>query len=191
MHAPVIIRVINVNEGVIMTVMTTEQIQAIIDKYKDQVPVKVGAIAEELGISLVSTTELPPNNSGSLVKEKNGRYTIYVDQTDSIRRQRFTIAHEIGHFVEHHHREFLDKVGEILNARKTLYTRPNGTAEATTYKKIEKEADAFAGDLLMPKDKFIQVWENAQTLREVADTFGVSEMAANVRAAVLGLGVFR
>lgn len=169
-----------------------KMIQAAIARYRDDVPVKVGAIAESLGIRIVSTEQLPPNNSGSLVKEKDGSYTIYVDKYDSLRRQRFTIAHELGHLVEHGHRQFLDEVGEILNARKTLYTRPNGSnSEALTYKQVEREADNFAGELLMPKDKFIQVWENSQTLSEVADTFGVSEMAANVRAAVLGLGVFR
>lgn len=173
-----------------MKKLTTQEILDVIAKYRDRLPVKVGAIAEELGISLVSTEQLPPHNSGSLVKEKDGSYTIYVDKNDSMRRQRFTIAHELGHFVEHHHREFLDEAGEILNARKTLFTRPNGTT-ADTYKKIEREADAFAGELLMPEETFIQVWENSQTLQEVADTFGVSEMAANVRAAVLGLGVFR
>jgi len=171
-----------------MNKMKPQEIKTVIDRYRNDFPVKVGAIAKELNIALVSTAELPPNTSGSLVKEADGRYTIYVDQNDSQRRQRFTIAHELGHFVQHGHAEILEKYGELLNPRKTVFTRPSN---GTNFQEIEKEADNYAADLLMPKAEFVKTWNDAETLSEVADKFGVSSMAANVRAAILGLGVFR
>ena len=51
-------------------------------------------------------------------------------------------------------------------------------------------ADQFAANLLMPEAPFREVWSKAQSLKDVADYFGVSGMAANVRAALLDLGYF-
>jgi Zn-dependent peptidase ImmA (M78 family) len=107
-----------------MPEMTQHQIENIIDKYKKGLPVKVGSLAEELGISVIATTELAENISGSFSKE-NGGYIIYVNASHPRSRQRFTIAHELGHFYKH--RSSLESGEEILNPskkEKSLH-RPN------------------------------------------------------------------
>jgi len=170
--------------------MDQQTIDAIVDKYKSTFPVPVGQIAEELSISVISTLDLPSGMSGSISKEDDG-YIIYVNGSQSLRRQRFTIAHELGHFIKH--RDELDSTDEILNPTKKVLLRRNTSSSSIPndgIKQREVEADQFAGELLMPEITFKDVWVKAQNLKDVADYFGVSQMAANVRAALLGLGYF-
>lgn len=171
--------------------MTQEQ-KDILERHQQKFPVAVGKIAEELGLSVVSTTDLPRGMSGSIANE-DGNYVIYVSAKQSLRRQRVTIAHEIGHFLKH--RAYLDKTDEILNpAKKAILNKYDDDAlipsDDLEERKREYDADKFAWDLLMPEATFKEIWMKAQCLKDVADYFGVSDMAANVRAAVLKLGYF-
>lgn len=169
----------------------TEKQKAMLEQYKSSFPVQVGKLAEELGLTVVSTTDLPKGMSGSISKEDDG-YVIYVNARQPLRRQRFTIAHEIGHYLKH--KSYLDQTDEILNPAKKAILRRNdegaAAAKDTEERRREYAADKFAGDLLMPEETFKDVWFKAQCLKDVADYFGVSEMAANVRAALLDLGYF-
>ena len=74
-------------------------------------PVNVTAVANSLGIA-VFTTDFPSNISGMLIKNIKFEYpkeipispsgwSILINSHESLTRQRFTIAHEIGHFVMH------------------------------------------------------------------------------------------
>lgn len=170
--------------------MTDEQRQ-ILARYQCVFPVPVGQLAEELGLTVISTTDLPGGMSGSISKEGDA-YIVYVNAKQSLRRQRFTIAHEIGHFLKH--KKYLDQTDEILNSAKKVILNhsKDGTASTADLEERRREyaADKFAGDLLMPEEPFRDVWFKAQGLKDVADFFGVSEMAANLRAAILGLGYF-
>ena len=52
----------------------------------------------------------------------------------------------------------------------------------------EKEANNFAGELLMPEYKFKEVFDEVRgDIRKLADRFGVSTRATEVRAFWLGL----
>ncbi|HKU18830.1 MAG TPA: ImmA/IrrE family metallo-endopeptidase [Candidatus Saccharimonadales bacterium] len=169
--------------------MTDDQ-RKILERYKWAFPVQVGKLAEELGLTVVSTTDLPQGMSGSISKEGE-HYVVYVNAKQPLRRQRFTIAHEIGHFLED--RDYLDQADEILNpTKKAILNRSSRAAASDDLAERRREyvADQFAGDLLMPEAPFKEVWSKAQCLKDVADYFGVSEMAANVRAALLDLGYF-
>jgi len=173
--------------------MNTAKAKAVIQEYASTFPIPVGSLANALGISVYTTLDLPPNTSGSIVREDDGAFTIYVKEGQSQARQRFTIAHEIGHFVEHG--EELGNGEEMISpiTKKTVAAlhRPDmGAVVSDEIKEREREADQFAADLLMPKEEFEKVWESSNSLKEVADHFGVSQMAANVRAILLNLGYF-
>lgn len=174
-----------------MAKLTKQQIEEVIARYKSSFPVHVGKLAEELGLTVISTPDLPAGMSGSIVKEDD-TYTVYVNSRQTLQRQRFTIAHEIGHYLQH--RPYLDQADEILNPVKKvlLGRRDSGTPlpVGIEARRREQEADNFAAELLMPEDTFKDFWIKAQSLKDVADHFGVSAMAANVRAALLGLGYF-
>src|SRR6266446_867472 len=71
-------------------------------------PVKMKPLLEKLGIELVAE-DLDKELSGVLIKEDQ-QILIAVNSNHSPTRQRFTIAHEIGHFVLAHPGEmFVDK----------------------------------------------------------------------------------
>lgn len=97
---------------------------------------------------------------------------IYINGNESETRQRFTLAHEIGHAVMH-------KGQRIVDYRKTI------DAPSTD---IEREANRFASELIMPPNRFKAAWrERNGNVYRVAAYFGVSHAAASFRAKNLGL----
>ncbi|OQX71725.1 hypothetical protein B6D52_00410 [Candidatus Parcubacteria bacterium 4484_255] len=73
---------------------------------------------------------------------------IYSDETQK-NRLRFSYAHEIGHFVLHKniYKKFgIRDWGDLYNAQKKESYQKN-------IKRIDKQADIFAGYLLVPEDK--------------------------------------
>lgn len=169
--------------------MDQQTIDQTVARYANRFPVPVGKIAEDLNIDMIETDELPAELSGSITKE-GGRYYIYLNGSHSQLRKRFTVAHEIAHFVKH--RSYLDTNEEIKNPSKRL-NRPNGgpTSAGTTQEQTyELEADQYAAELLMPEDEFRAKWAEAERIEELISHFGVSSAAVNVRACKLGLGYF-
>jgi Zn-dependent peptidase ImmA (M78 family) len=89
-------------------------------------------------------------------------------------RQRFTIAHEFGHYLLHRHRQQRFECGDA----------DIETGEGTG-RDIEAEADRFASTLLMPLDDFRRQVEGGpisfDLLGHCADRYGVSLTAAALR----------
>jgi len=172
--------------------MTIKEAKKIIAEFSATFPVPVGTIANALNIKVYTTSDLPPNTSGSIVREGHGQFVIYVKEGQSPARQRFTIAHEIGHFIQHS--KELHSGEEMISPitkKAVVMHRPDSQKDMSEdIKEREREADQFDAELLMPKDEFEKVWISSNSLKDVADHFGVSQMAANVRAILLNLGYF-
>ncbi|CCV52142.1 ImmA/IrrE family metallo-endopeptidase [Yersinia enterocolitica] len=135
-------------------------------------PIDVSALTQLLGI-IMRLEPMPGDESGSLKKDKTGAWIMTVNSLHHPHRQRFTIAHEIGHYIKHTmlSNSFEDKVffrnGEMNN--------------------METEANRFAAELLMPEHEFHQfIGNGSQTVTEIADYFHVSSMAVRIRAQQLG-----
>ena len=149
-------------------------------KVKDQIPVPVVAIAQSHDL-FVSEIEMSgagmEGYSGVLTRLANG-WSILVNKQDVPARKRFTIAHEIGHFLLHKNQPFADdfRLGE------TFY-RPESTGEDV----LEKEANHFAANLLMPEDRIRQQWELLQRVDTMAEFFSVSDVSMTHRLKVLGI----
>lgn len=111
----------------------------------DALPVAVDTIALHLGLA-VQKTVLGDDVSGVLVIHE-GRGVIGVNVHQSLSRQRFTIAHECGHFTLHRDKlpVFIDK--QFLGAYFAAY---RNSASSTGEHLMEREANAFAAALLMP-----------------------------------------
>ncbi|MDO6840775.1 ImmA/IrrE family metallo-endopeptidase [Paraglaciecola chathamensis] len=107
-------------------------------------PVKVGDIAKGLGV-LVKSSTLGAGISGEIRLDDN-RYVIRVNRHDVKERQRFTVAHEIGHYLLHR-----DLIGDGL-VDDVLYRSKLPSA-------LETEANRLAADILMP----IQLIEQTMT----------------------------
>lgn len=102
-----------------------------------------------------------------------GDFTIHLPPLTSERRDRFTIAHELGHYFLH----YLEP--RIQGPRRFGRGQRNAT---------ETQANYFAASLLMPEAKFKEAFIRfAGDDWLIADAFGVSPRAADVRAQTLGL----
>lgn len=159
----------------------------------ENTPIDVVTIAKELDVK-VHYEHLEDEISGMLVV-KNGEKHIIVNRSHHPNRQRFTIAHEIGHLKLHY------KTGDevFLDTKLMVYHR-SGIAEkysnphATTTPKQEREANFFASCLLMPK-KTVEEFVDSQGIEgfdefdvvKLAYTFDVSEQAMSIRLSNLKL----
>lgn len=158
--------------------MNLEQIQ---EKYKEVIPVPIVTIATELGIDVYETDEFKDDLSGSIKKEGD-RFIISVNKNQPPYRKRFTIGHEIGHFLKHQDKIDIniEHVDAVKQPAPELH-REDGVALTNDEKKIEREANEIAADLLMPREAFLREWEKATDVAEVAKKFDVSVSAATVR----------
>lgn len=126
------------------------------------------AIARRLGAT-VYVTPLAQGVSGLILKHELDDPEIFVNSQEPIERQRFTLAHEIGHLIER---------SEVACDRDFSFVdyRKNGR-----YDLHEFFADEFAGELLMPADKFLKVHKDEGDYG-TAVAFGVSVPAVRKRA---------
>ena len=142
-----------------------------------KIPVNLLKIADNHQIE-VYYRDLPNSTSGAIrFNHTKNRFQILIQKSDSERRQRFTLAHELGHFFLHN--EMLKGDGAI---HVDYLYRSNNMDEDK-----EREVDYFAGALLMDKNLLETLYEINPSIRELAETFEVSESAMTVRLTVLGL----
>ena len=110
------------------------------------IPVPVERIAQELN-AIVRYVPLDDELSG-MVYIKDETPIIGVNSVHHIHRQRFTIAHEVGHLVLHHDR-VREKVHVDKRFRVTIYNRDIQSSHGTEL--VEIQANQFAAELLMPE----------------------------------------
>ena len=150
-------------------------------RYQSNIPVPVVNLARELGLKVFLTKKFPDKKSGEIVKEE-GSFSVYLNANHPYARNRFTLAHEIAHYMLH--RPYLDRKKEIEDFVGTTYSL---SRDKNNRDLKEWEADMLAGDILMPEAEFVRVWNDKKTVAEVAAVFDVSEQAAYVRAKVLAM----
>ena len=112
--------------------------------------------------------------AGFLYRDESG-YMIAVNDKDCIARQRFTVAHEIGHLVLNH-LEGNESHSIFRNDLTTLGIDPREIA-----------ANAFAAELLMPERIFKRGYILSNDSAELATKFGVSLEAVHIRLKNLGM----
>ncbi len=159
--------------------------KAILTKHGiDELPVDAARLAKLEGVE-VDFADFGEDVSGVLIKE-GGRAVIGVNGRDATTRQRFTIAHELGHYLLHEGRDlFVDK-DFVVHFR--------DQNSSTGHDPVEIEANQFAAELVMPSDKVRQFFvkhhfdiDDEAALRKLAGKFGVSPTAMAVRLSTLGL----
>ena len=155
--------------------------RVIVDKYRAAIPVRVAALAQELGLEIV-LSPLSPSVSGMIEPSEtapNG-FKIKINKFENDERQRFTAAHEIAHYLLH--REYI-KNGIVDSA---LYR-----SNLSSFKEIQ--ANKLAADILMPakavREALDQMGGERSELNAIslADEFKVSIPAMKVR---LGIGEY-
>jgi Zn-dependent peptidase ImmA (M78 family) len=138
-------------------------------------PVDPVQIARRLGID-VRQAYLSESVSGALVKNLGEDPAILLNASDHANRQRFTCAHELGHFVS---RESDPDAYEYVDLRDTIWSAA-GTNPDEVY------ANQFAANLLMP-EKEVRKLHGKKTVTEMALYFGVSQDSMHYRLTNLKL----
>jgi len=146
---------------------------SVIERFQNSAPVDVTGLAEALGLNVWEDDDLPENVSGKLFQDSESGgpsgYSISVRASDAYVRRRFTVAHEIAHFVLHRNR-----VGAVVTD--DAYYRSNLSSWE------EVEANRLAADILMPRQllaKYIKTWGAEPSV--LAALFKVSESAIRIR----------
>lgn len=147
-------------------------------------PIDVHQIARDHNLTVIEQ-ELEEHISGLLVI-KDGQGTIAVNKSHHLNRQRFSIAHEIGHYLLH-----TPGNGVFIDATPVFF-RDTISREGRSLDEIA--ANTFAAELLMPRqalddilrDEPLDAFDDV-ALRRVATVFGVSVQALTIRLTRLGL----
>ena len=143
------------------------------------VPVDVKTVASALHLDY-QPLPLEPNVDGLLVKDKpNAPFKAVVNVNENVRRQRFTLAHEIGHFV-HQYQDHPDD----QPMGKTEY---RDELSSTGKDRNEIWANQFAAALLMPRFVMLNLWGRGKSVKEIADLLRVSVRSVVIRLDNLGL----
>ncbi len=134
-------------------------------------PVALRDVISALNLELVHRDREPFACEAALEPLGDGHAIVVQGCSDACRR-RFTIAHEIGHFVLHAERLRPERGG-------------HGNA---AWKAQEREADQFAAELLMPEALVREaVVEQGRDVTRLAGRFDVSRQAMQTRLRRLGL----
>jgi Zn-dependent peptidase ImmA (M78 family) len=151
--------------------------------------VPVDKIARALDIE-ISLDKVDDDLSGFLFRDKeSSRTVIGANSSHHKNRQRFTIAHELGHFLLHE--------GEMIHLDEKsagLTVNFRDGESSTGENNNEKEANYFAAELLMPakflreelQGKHLDLFEDSETLNNLAKKYKVSPQALTFRLTNLG-----
>lgn len=164
----------------------TESIMERIRTQLTSAPINIEAVIRALGVSVKKGASLPEGISGQIKKLRDGTYEISSTQSEHDYRQRFSLAHELGHFVLHS-----DLIGQGLDDNTKYRSTEQGDYYNTAIELFhEKQANSFAASVLMPEHLIKQELENTadkKPLRDLYTKFQVSPSAMRWRLKNLGL----
>ncbi|XSG82496.1 MAG: ImmA/IrrE family metallo-endopeptidase [Methyloligella sp. ZOD6] len=150
------------------------EVRADIDEYLSEYPVKLGAIAKQLGVKVLLST-LPRGTSGQIGQE-NGDFVIRVNRHEAKHRQRFTLAHELAHYLLHR-----DRIVAEGGWSENVLLRSGQPAD------VEYEANRLASDLVIPSAQLAEATAEysgpmtGEVVEDLARRFGVSTAAMEIK----------
>ena len=140
-------------------------------------PVDIYEIAKNEGLSVeIKDFGDKFNNVSGYIKPEIR--TIFVNSRDSENRRKFTIAHELGHWILHR-----NKLESEPEKYAVLYRIPLGRRQDDP---IEQEANYFAANLLVPEEMLV-ARRNGKTDEELATEFDVSRDVIGYRTRDLSM----
>jgi len=145
-------------------------LERLVQKLKMVKLVTYSELCSARGIDYSEAVGFLGSELGTLVRTGNRYFIYFNDRKRSPYLDRFTIAHELGHFFLNHLEE-----GEILAE----------TFDKNVHDVFEKEANCFARNLLSPILLLESLLDNFEATKENIETvsryFGVSKQAAKAR----------
>ncbi len=116
------------------------------NNYRNKIPIEADLISEKLGFEIIPVPYLYRNiHNDAFLAEKEK--SIFIDseryfETSYWFRSNFSIAHELGHFYLHQNFASFESISDYLSFHKMI---PEQTS-----KRLEMQANEFAGRLLVP-----------------------------------------
>lgn len=153
--------------------ITLADFKRVLDKHQQHAPVQMIPIAEDLGIKVYRVLGWPDTVSGRIFRseERGGDsgFAIEVNASHHENRRRFTIAHEIAHYVLHY-----NDIGD------GLYDDALYRSGLSNYKEVQ--ANQWASRILMPDHLVRQaIMQFGENVVELARVFGVSTTAMSIK----------
>lgn len=147
------------------------------EKYSGYVPVPVFDILAELGLG-PDRPLMGDNVSGWIERREDGSYKVSINPMHALVRQRFTAAHELGHYI--YHRELLGAgVGDSRAYRQEGTPIP---PNASIQPMHERQANSFAANLLMPRASITALQnQGIASVAGLAEQLQVSQDAMRIR----------
>ena len=159
--------------------LTHEQAEVLAGKIRraywkdDKFPVDPVTIGRALSIRIVDA-DLPDDVAGALYKKIGEDPVIMLHADDPINRKRFTLAHELGHYVYRMERgHFDDQEIDHVDHRNQDSRKGNDEEEIS--------ANRFAASLLMPEFQVKLLCESSVDVYELSKFFEVSTSAMKYR----------
>jgi Zn-dependent peptidase ImmA (M78 family) len=134
-------------------------------------PVDLKTLVESEGLEY-QEVDYFEDDVDALIIPFDGRIIAAVNQNHAPNRRRFSLAHELGHHFLHADRSVLDEIPNI----DTGHLRD----EVHSIGVYEREANIFAGELLVPLEMLKTTYKEGVTIPEIADIFNVSEQVASI-----------
>lgn len=145
----------------------------------------VEKLVKKLNIDIIPE-KLDNDVSGLFVRIDDKPVISYNKNERNLGRKRFTIAHELGHYILHSDKPlFIDKTPKVMF---------RNSASSSGEQLQEREANHFAAALLMPIKLIKEEIDNApdnvtNPIEYLAEKFKVSEQAMTFRLANLGYDI--
>lgn len=143
-------------------------------------PVDVEECARAAGIAMVMRSDLgvgSRDDTSAVLMQRGEVLTALINARQSPARQRFSLAHEIGHWVL----ERTPSSSELAPI----------ASRSRRYNELERICDYFAASLLMPRRWMQQFVAEGRTAGELAKLFDVSMPAMSARMRELDLATQR
>ena len=172
-----------------------QEAQSLLVEYSNHIqpiagpPIPVDKIAD-LYLELDILYEALDENTSGLIDLNTG--LIKINQNEPLKRQRFSMGHEIGHYRLHRSEfDFQTPLFPIFAEESTIICRKNDTSRR------EMEANVFSAELIMPK-RFVEIAFQKEIRKFpkrvseqvitgiLADKFNVSRNAMNYRLKNIG-----
>ncbi|MDB2552227.1 MAG: ImmA/IrrE family metallo-endopeptidase [Paracoccus sp. (in: a-proteobacteria)] len=145
-------------------------------------PVNIEAVIRGLGIELDKKAVLHDQISGQIERIEDG-FRISANRADNYFRQRFTMAHELAHFLLHR-----DRIGAGLDDDRAYRSTEVGAYYNTEISSREEaEANRLAATILMPAALVRRECEYSASVDALAKRFQVSRQAMDIRLSTLGI----
>ncbi len=160
-----------------------QKAQKIIRELELNIPISVESVAKKYSVEINKVNDKTISVSGLLYRKEGVAY-MAINSAETPERQRFTIAHEIGHFLLHESKDI------FVEYRPKTYEK-KGVLKNTK----EIEANHFAASLLMPREELENDVKNLNDLISENDIhflsskYQVSEEAMTFR--LLNLNLFK